>query len=121
MAGQYRPKTTEDLAEKLDELRVAVPRRGHRMDVRDLESVARTHGRAIEQRRDAVEHRSIVTGVQGEQSLRKRIADQHPDLHRQEAAQRSEFRQQQAQKAPRVEHPSAPEQQQPPPSRGRTR
>ncbi|MFD5899631.1 MobF family relaxase [Streptomyces sp. NPDC060366] len=121
VAGQYRPKTTEDLAEKLDEMRVAVPRRGHRMDVRDLEKVARAHGRAIEQRRDAVEHRSIVTGVQGEQALRERIADQHPDLHRQEAAQRSEFRRQQAQKAPRVEHPSAPEQQQPPPSRGRTR
>ncbi|WP_331764354.1 MobF family relaxase [Streptomyces sp. NBC_01506] len=122
VAGQYRPKTTEDLAERLDELRVAVPHTGHRMDVRDLESVARAHGRAVEQRANAVKHRGIVSGVQGEQALRKRIADQHPDLHRQEADQRRELQQQQARrKPPRVEHPRGPEQQLPPPSRGRTR
>ncbi|MFE5843790.1 hypothetical protein ACFQ7N_19380 [Streptomyces niveus] len=91
MAGQHAAKTTQELAERLDELRIAVPRTGHRMDVRDLESVAGAHGRAVEQRRNAVTHRSIVNGVQGEQALRKRIADQHPDLHRQEAGQRRQL------------------------------
>ncbi|MGW1037854.1 MobF family relaxase [Streptomyces antibioticus] len=89
-ATGFQPKTVEDLAAKLDELRTALPERAQSMDKADLRHRNDAHGRIGAKTEEAAQLRGYVESIRKEQADRKMIREVAPDRHRQEAAYRTQ-------------------------------
>ncbi|MFB4426929.1 hypothetical protein C5F59_038325 [Streptomyces sp. QL37] len=93
----------DTLAARLTEMREArVPARVQQIDTGDERRLSRAHGQAAAARENAAVYRAVAVDARTEQSLRVRIAEQHPKVHESEANARTDLRSAQSPRSARV-------------------
>ncbi|MFE7056032.1 MobF family relaxase [Streptomyces californicus] len=116
-ASSHQTPDVDTLAAKLTEMRqVHLPARTQQIDTGDQKRLSGLHGQAAKAKENSAKYRRISTEARTEQTLRARLADQHPELHQTEVKARAEIQQAKQARAERVQQ-SQPSYQPPAPSR----
>ncbi|WP_234432478.1 MobF family relaxase [Streptomyces sp. NRRL S-378] len=98
----------DDMAQKLAEMRQALPERAQARDARDARQLGQLHGTAQASTTEAADWRRHAELARAEQQLRHSLAEQHPDFHKAETMARTfHARQVQAQQRQQAPAPQA--------------
>ncbi|MEU8527082.1 MobF family relaxase [Streptomyces sp. NPDC048629] len=82
--------TVAQMTQSCDRIRAALPEIAEQIDTRRAEDVRSARTQAVELRERATSLRAAAAGLRAEHELRRRIAEQSPELHAQESAARDQ-------------------------------
>ncbi|MFE7579417.1 hypothetical protein ACFU5Z_32175 [Streptomyces sp. NPDC057521] len=117
-ATPHQAPDVDTLAARLTEMReTLVPARAQQIDTGDQRRLSRLHGQAAKARENAATYRQISSDARTEQTLRARLADQHPKLHQTEVQARAQIQQAKRDRAERIQQQNQTTYQPPAPTR----